>query len=386
LNAVGTQGAAELMLRFAERTGLAPAGRPRRYLWTDAFAVCNFLGLGQVEEALRLVHQVHHELGRFSEGDRRSGWISGLAERDAEQHPTIGGLRIGKPLPERLVDELADPELEWDRDGQYFHYLTKWMHALDRVARTTGRSDFEVWARELAHTAHRAFTYQASGRKRMAWKLSIDLSRPLVASMGQHDPLDGYVTCLQLEETTRELGTPRRPELTTAIAGFHEMIDRDELATWDPLGIGGLLVDAWRLVQADPGNEPLIESLLSAGALGVEHFAIGADLRAQPDHRLPFRELGLAIGLAAVALMLEDDRWHRACGPSVGYAIDRLRRYVPLHGAIASFWMRIDHPQTSSWVEHADINEVMLATALAPDGFLGRPTACSGSRRCREGP
>ena len=29
----------------------------------------------------------------------------------------------------------------------------------------------------------------------MYWKLSIDLSRPLVASMGQHDPLDGLVTC-----------------------------------------------------------------------------------------------------------------------------------------------------------------------------------------------
>jgi hypothetical protein len=29
--------------------------------------------------------------------------------------------------------------------------------------------------------------------------MSIDLSRPQVPSMGQHDPLDGYVTCAQLE-------------------------------------------------------------------------------------------------------------------------------------------------------------------------------------------
>jgi hypothetical protein len=29
------------------------------------------------------------------------------------------------------------------------------------------------------------------------WKMSIDLSRALVPSMGQHDPLDGFVTYVQ---------------------------------------------------------------------------------------------------------------------------------------------------------------------------------------------
>ncbi len=28
----------------------------------------------------------------------------------------------------------------------------------------------------------------------MYWKMSIDLTRPLVSSMGQHDPLDGFIT------------------------------------------------------------------------------------------------------------------------------------------------------------------------------------------------
>ena len=36
------------MSEFAKRTGLSPAAQnPRRYLWTDAFAVCNFLELFQ---------------------------------------------------------------------------------------------------------------------------------------------------------------------------------------------------------------------------------------------------------------------------------------------------------------------------------------------------
>lgn len=32
---------------FALATAITGSGTPRRYLWTDAFAVCNFLGLAQ---------------------------------------------------------------------------------------------------------------------------------------------------------------------------------------------------------------------------------------------------------------------------------------------------------------------------------------------------
>jgi hypothetical protein len=99
-------------------------------------------------------------LGRHRDDDRRTGWISGLADGLGELHPTCGGLRMGKPLPERRPDQPVDDSLEWDRDGQYFHYLTKWMHALDQVTRATGQPMFSEWARELAHSAHRAFTYR----------------------------------------------------------------------------------------------------------------------------------------------------------------------------------------------------------------------------------
>ena len=102
------------MTEFARLTGLSPATSvPRRYLWTDAFAVCNFLGLYQErgdEEfkdlALQLVEQVHRVLGRHRHDDTRSGWISGLDEENARLHPTLGGLRIGKALNER---RLGDP-------------------------------------------------------------------------------------------------------------------------------------------------------------------------------------------------------------------------------------------------------------------------------------
>src|SRR5688572_12524021 len=129
--------AAELMSRFAERTGVSGGQRSRRYLWTDAFAVCNFLALERAtgegryrELGLLLVDRVHHTLGRHRGDDGRTGWLTGLPDREAERHPTRGGLRIGKPLRERLPHEPVDERREWDRDGQYFHYLTKWMHGL----------------------------------------------------------------------------------------------------------------------------------------------------------------------------------------------------------------------------------------------------------------
>ena len=133
--------ARDTMLRFAEKTGLAPgSGSTVRYLWTDAYAVCNFLELHRrtndgnyLQLAVDLVGQVHETLGRHRQDDSREGWISGMSEREGRLHPTAGGLRIGKTLPDRRRHEPADAALEWDRDGQYFHYLTKWMHPLVKI-------------------------------------------------------------------------------------------------------------------------------------------------------------------------------------------------------------------------------------------------------------
>jgi hypothetical protein len=336
----------ELMTRFADRTGLIGANPPRRYLWTDAFAVCNFLGLGRVDEALTLIDRVHHVLGRHREDDPRRGWISGLSEADGEAHPTLGGLRIGKPLPERRADEPPDDELEWDRDGQYFHYLTKWMHALDQAARVTGDSKLATYARELADTAHRRFAYESRGSRRMYWKMSIDLMRPQVSSMGHHDPLDGYVTCLQLDATSTHSA-----DLANAKTDFRAMLEPSALATADPLGIGGLLIDASRLGQLDR-DRSLRDAILAAARIGLQHYLDQPDLRRPAEQRLAFRELGLAIGLAAVD------------GDPVFAHFSRVR------DAITEFWGDAVHRQSRTYRDHEDINDVMLATSLAPSGFV----------------
>jgi hypothetical protein len=377
--------AAALMEGYAQRTGLISGQRPRRYLWTDAFAVCNLLGLAQAtgqqrytQLALRLVEQTHHTLGRHRADAARSGWLSGLNEAEGEQHPTQGGLRIGKAMPERGPGDRLDERLEWERDGQYFHYLTKWMHALDQVTRATGEPRFNSWARELAAAADQAFTYRPAGSRklRMYWKMSIDLSRPLVASMGQHDPLDGYVTVMQLRATAAQLPRPvGGPRLDDSAQRFATMLADSELTTPDPLGIGGLLIEAYRVAQllhheAMP-NRGLLEQLLSAALAGLQHYASSGELQAPAEYRLAFRELGLAIGLHAVHhLEQQAARDPLSLSPATRTRLEALLRYAPLGDTIKAFWREPRQQRVSTWAEHRDINEVMLATSLAPAGFL----------------
>jgi hypothetical protein len=382
-----TRSAIELMDAFDERTGIASDRLQQRYLWTDAFAVCNLLGLSRATGderykalALRLVDRVHQVLGRHRSDGPRKGWISGLPDREGEDHPTQGGLRIGKRLPERGAGQPFDEALEWERDGQYFHYLTKWMHALDLVARSTRDPRFSRWAGELAAKAHASFSYTPSGggRSRLYWKMSIDLSRPLVSSMGQHDPLDGFVTLVQLQTTAMALSAG--PRLDREIADLASMMEGSDWTTADPLGLGGLLMDAYRVQQLVQQGAPvkgeLLEQLLESARVGLSDYARQDELRRPAAARLAFRELGLAIGLQAAERMsraLDAPREGPRARPEVRKLLEAVLRHASLRVEIEDFWLRPEHRRAQSWTEHRDINEVMLATSLAPDGCLVLP-------------
>lgn len=377
-----------IMSDFADATGLTNASfEPRRYLWTDAFAVCNYLELyrqtGDAEDlqlALNLVDQVHCTLGKHHKDSKHSGWLSGLDEEQARLHPTIAGLRIGKQLNERQADEAYDDQLEWDRDGQYFHYLTKWMHALNRVSQVMGKSIYNQWALELARTAHAAFTYTpASGAlKRMYWKMSIDLSRAQVPSMGQHDPLDGLITYQQLEVTAKDFPeTPVELRLKTEIEEMEAMCAEGEWPTGDSLGIGGLLTDAYRLVQlidADYRNETTrLESLLHDIEISLQAFTSNNQLKLPAEYRLAFRELGLAIGLHAIGRMQKCIEQHPKKfinATQLNSSLNKLTHFYRINELIERFWLEPENRIVNSWLQHADINNVMLATSMAPGGYL----------------
>jgi len=378
----------EIMIEFADLTGLSPAGEvPRRYLWTDAFAVCNFLELYRQSNddqyrkiALNLVDQVHGILGRHRDDDPRTGWISGLGEQEGRMHPTEGGLRIGKGMNERRSDDPCDEQLEWDRDGQYYHYLTKWMHALNRVSRVTGSSIYNRWAIELAKTVHAGFTYVSSsgGQKRMYWKVSIDLSYPLVPSMGHHDPLDGLITYLELQASAENDSTKSaRLNLSAEIADMVNMCEGKSWATDDPLGLGELLSTAYKLAQLiirkDMEQAELLDVLAASSLIGLQSYARRNPLKLPADYRLAFRELGLSIGLHAIERLPElikqipgdSNLKHRLHART-----ESLMRYMPLSDIIEQFWLHAANRQAESWMAHRDINMVMLATSLAPDGYL----------------
>ncbi|MFW5972904.1 MAG: hypothetical protein ACOCTG_02845 [Bacteroidota bacterium] len=375
--------AAALMDAFADRTGLDGPKQPQRYLWTDAFAVCNFLAIHQhtaadeyLDRALNLVEQVHHTLGRHRADDRRSGWISGLDEAEGELHPTIGGLRIGKPHPERSPDEPFDATREWDRDGQYFHYLTKWMKALLRMGRSTQDATFVRWAAELAATAYERFTYPVGRTRRMYWKMSIDLSRPLVPSMGQHDPLDGFITFAEIYAVQKEMGDVT-VDLSGEIAEMARMCMETRFATDDPLGIGGLLTDVYEAAEllARDHLQPaeLFDVLIDDAAASLASYARTFAETVPARRRLPFRELGLSIGLAAVERLPGGASEKTPSRPALRQwerHQDEFRRHAGLRERIERFWRDPQHRTSDTWLAHEDINAVMLATSLKPDGYL----------------
>jgi hypothetical protein len=95
--------------------------------------------------------------------------------------------------------------------------------------------------------------------------------------------------------------------------------------------------------------------------------------RLPADYRLAFRELGLSIGLHAAGRMRELIDQHReALGKrsSLSAQIEHLLMYTGLQKEIEAFWLEDRNRKSKNWSAHRHINMVMLATSLAPDGFL----------------
>lgn len=302
----------------------ASAGHRGRYLWTDAFGVLNFLTLHHHHAAARcntntntdtdsgngsgsgattttapylnyataLAQAVHDTLGRTRDGSAR---LPGATDAD----PTGGGLRIGK-------EEAEGP----DGDGQYHHYLTLWMYALNRLAVAwRGEKEEEEEARRwngyavrLMQVIHPAFVHdRASGRPRMYWKVSVDLKRPLVLSEGNLDPVDGLVVCKLLREFEGEdvLGDETRDYEKIVATKWKNY------ASTDPLDLGMTLWTAhhyagkeqWATAFADKAKKDL-KVLVDCG-----YFEAGI------KRRLAFREFGTVLGIRCA--LHEEPGWDR---------------------------------------------------------------------------
>ena len=85
--------------------------------------------------------------------------------------------------------------------------------------------------------------------------MSIDLSRPLVGSMGHHDPLDGFITYNQLQMCAADdLGDSPYPGLNEEITDMANICKGKSWVTDDPLGIGGILCAGMETLHTYRGN------------------------------------------------------------------------------------------------------------------------------------
>ena len=262
-----------------------------RYLWTDAFGVLNFLTLFTLTDdpeylkfARSLISTVHSVFGSTRDG---LNLLPGASHRE----PLKGGLRIGKPL-----------ESGPDGDGQYFHYLTLWMFALNRFTFVTGDEWVNEQAISLAKSILPKFmTDHDSERPRIHWKMSVDLSHPLVAEEGNLDPIDGHVTYRLLQSSQSKDSNVLEEE----IMYLKKTVDAKiaEYDSSDPLDLGMML---WKVHWFFP-EEKWARKLMTRVIFWVKRLVADKYFELPLDKRVAYRDFGLVLGLRSI---FQHEKYH----------------------------------------------------------------------------
>ena len=312
----------------AVEAGLCHSNQQRRYLWTDSFAVLAYVSLAkgyqlQGNEAFaqkyhgaadRLINVVHDSLGKPADNEHKM-------RINSESPSGYVGLRIGKVLSQRVTD------YGMHYDGQYWHYIDKWLFALARADRVKD-------AILIAKSSFPYFYDSTGGGIR--WKLSVDATAP--PELKHSCPNDDTVAALivfSLLETHRTSDMPSlREEIRVLKTSLRDYAVRP---TADPLGWGmDALYD--QFLKNKPYRKGL--ALYHSRALHPAHIS------------LPFRLYGAMIG-------------GRLAGPETVLP-EKIEALVDL---------ALEHErkaQAQGDEEHSSINRVMLAMCLLSPGALGR--------------
>lgn len=239
-----------------------------RYLWTDAFG-------------LVLLVSLYRELGTERYLDEAK-WLADEVHRVLGQQ---AGLRIGEAP---------------DREGQYFHYLSMWIYALDRLGRV--EPEYKTRALELVRETHEHFVRPGFG---VYWKMKDDLSGPVPGfGVGALDPFHGYVVYRLLDEV----------ELESEIDDMKQLIDLGvrKLHVTQDLGIGMMLWLShffprrrWSALQRHRSLEML-------QTLWIDPPGYFCRQLGKPGVKFAFTNYGVSLGLQAVASGLSHvTRLHR---------------------------------------------------------------------------
>ena len=326
----------------ANEAGLCADGYQRRYLWTDAFGVLAYTTIAQEyqkqgntneyqkykQAAETLIATVHQCLGTPRSSSSKS---DDQMQRDPKSPTGFVGLRIGKTESKKITD------YGMRYDGQYWHYVDKWLLALARSGHV----------QEGIQIAKSCFPYffdagpDGSGHAGgIRWKLSVDATPP--SSLQRANASDDTLTALivfSILESHRSAASSNPPDeeslsdeihlLKQSLKGYRPRV------TSDPLG--------W-------GLEALFDQFLKGQPRQASLHSIHSEAL-HPSHlSLPFRLYGAMIGA-------------RIGGEKVAPSktVDELVRMSLAH-----------ERKVHGAEEHSTINRVMLAMCLLCPGALGR--------------
>jgi hypothetical protein len=314
----------------------------RRYLWTDAFGVLNFVTMAQrypesrravlLDAARQLIDSVHATLGQ-----PRSPTLPMAAQADGTPYG-YRGLRIGK------VNARTSSDAGMEYDGMYWHYLDKWCFALLRYHQVSGDVGALRQAVHLIKTLHPAFMHKSGAGKPLGlrWKVNTDLTP--IAGLGQaypnDDALSGYLMYTlvrhasvgqdvpSIDQECDELGEVARQYILSGVR-----------LSADPLGYG---LWGWKCQWLGAEWSGPIRDRLRALAPTALDLTTGM--------ALPFRLYGALLGAQLVP-----------GSPGLKDAAERV-----LASGVVEYEMGVP---VGGEEGHSCINKVMLASALDPLAF-----------------
>ena len=314
-----------------DEAGLCANGQ-RRYLWTDAFGVMALVSIAEIYQAQnqatnaelyrraanQLITVVHQSLGVPRSLDLPDAAMT----RDSNSPTGYVGLRIGK------VDSQKETDYGMRYDGQYWHYVDKWLLALARAGHVE----------DGIRIAKSCFPYFFDGTG-IRWKLNVDASPPeVLQGRGSGVSDDDLVALIVFSILENARTTYDMPSLSKEIDRLKQILRgyRPRM-TDDPLG-WGLEAMYDQFLEGHPRRRSL--AALHERALDPSHLS------------LPFRLYGAMIGA-------------RIAGNSVAppKEVDKLIQMSLDYEARA---------EKRGIEEHSSINRVMLAMCLLCPGVLAR--------------
>lgn len=320
----------------ADEAGLCSDRHQRRYLWTDAFGVLSYISIAKryetdnkPEEAQKytqaaniLIDVVHECLGK----PRSSSPVDAMSPSTISPTGYVG-LRIGK------VDTRQATDYGMHYDGQYWHYIDKWLFALSRCGRNEE-------ARRLAKSVFPYFfdtgPHGTGHQGGIRWKLSVDGTPPpqLHRAHASDDGLVALIVLTILQQQQRDVSTTA--DFTYEIQLLQASLENYRpQVTDDPLGWG---LDAWydEFLEGHPRRSALAKYASSA-------------LDYEVHMTLPFRLYGAIIGARTAGI-----------GPCTDGLLTKALAYE-------------QRAQATGYEEHSSINRVMLAMSLlCPGSVLDR--------------